>query len=50
MMSEQDGYEVECINCGWEGDVDELVAQTDDPDDMLFDRCPKCDSLDIEDS
>ena len=38
-----------CLNCGWIGDSAELVALTDDLDDIDFTHCPQCEGTDMED-
>ena len=37
--------EVVCEDCGWEGDMDELV---DINNDNKFNQCPRCGSTNIE--
>ena len=41
--------EIQCSECGWQGDVDELVSKTIHPWDKDFSYCPECGSDDIED-
>ena len=48
--------EVECLECGWQGDYSELCCSDADAasnkpaNDIRFDRCPECDKSDsIED-
>jgi len=41
--------EMQCNECGWQGDSSELVSKTDDLKDRDFNYCPDCGSDDIED-
>ena len=40
---------IECTNCGWQGEPEELVALTDSIYDRDFTHCPNCDGDDFED-
>lgn len=46
---EEDEGEVECLDCGWLGYVEELVALTDDLDDEDFSHCPRCEGKNVVD-
>lgn len=41
--------EMECQECWWTGDISELVALTDDPEDRDFSYCPNCEGRNIID-
>jgi len=44
--------EIECIECGWQGDYSQLVCSDDDDksnkpiDQIKFNHCPDCDKSD----
>ena len=44
-----DEYEVECLDCGWQGYALDLVSKTDGDVDTDFNYCPDCLSGDIQD-
>lgn len=46
---DDDRPELECGDCGWQGDSTNLVAATDDLDDMEFIYCPECGSDNVGD-
>lgn len=45
--------EVECNHCGWQGSTSAMVCPEDEADlpvdECHFDRCPECESNDIDD-
>ncbi len=46
-MDEETEY-LTCLGCGWGGSFDELVSETDAPDDNKFIHCPQCMGTDFE--
>lgn len=40
---------IQCTECFWSGSRDELVAATDDVDDLDFKFCPDCGNSGFED-
>jgi len=50
-----DFYNVECEDCGWQGSDTELVCSDEDDksdkpvNQIAFNRCPRCDSMNIVD-
>jgi len=44
-----DEYEIECLDCDWQGYVLDLVSKTEDPKDRDFNYCPDCGSDNIQD-
>lgn len=50
----EEGYELECMACGWQGDYSELQCLREDADgdkpiaEIVFNLCPLCNSSDIE--
>lgn len=42
-----DTPEIECQDCFWQGESQELQSATDNPDDTDFIYCPNCGSSDI---
>ncbi len=49
MCDEFDRPEMECEECGWQGDSTELLFATEDLDDRDFCLCPDCNSKDVFD-
>ena len=39
--------EIQCANCGWQGDANELVTEPNDIDDGDFSYCPDCGSENV---
>ena len=44
-----DEFEMECVDCGWQGFALDLVSKTDDVDDTDFSYCPDCGSSNVFD-
>lgn len=42
-------YTIRCLNCGWEGNPEDLLSETDSLDDRDFCCCPICNEKEFED-